>query len=415
MSANILIIDDEPGARKTLENLLFGEDYEVQFAANGPDGLSLARACPPDVIMSDVMMPGMDGFEVCRRIRADASLEQVPIILLTALDDRQAKLTGLQAGADEFLTKPIDALELRARLRTLTRLDRFRKLNAERLKLEEAHHDLLQAHAALRASEEQYRQLTVELEERVAQRTHELAAANDSLLKANARLTELDQLKDKFVADVTHELRTPVTSLSLYIDLLEHGKPEKREFYTAKLNEQMARLHKLINDILDMSRLERDLTTTGRSAIDLNSIVEHVTAMEQAAAEAAGLALTCTVDPAAPQVLARPDQLTRAITNLISNAIKYAPQGSVHVRTFVRAKRVAVEVTDTGRGIPANEWPHLFQRFYRGREVAQSNIPGSGLGLAIVKEIIEAHGGSVEVDSQSDVGSTFRIWLPLAA
>ena len=405
MSAKILVIDDELGARKTIENLLFGEDYEVQFACDGSEGLALAQAWLPDVIVSDVMMPGLDGFELCQQLRADTRLEQVPVILLTALDDRQAKLTGLQAGADEFLTKPIDAVELRARLRTLTRLDRFRKLNAEHLKLEEAYRDLLQAHAALRASEDNYRALAADLEGRVKERTQELSTAN-------ARLTELDRLKDKFIADVTHELRTPVTSLSLYIDLLEHGKPAKREFYVTKLSEQMARLHKSINDILDMSRLERDLVTTGRSVIDLNSIVEHVTVMEQAAADAAGLSLTCTVDAAAPQVLARPDQLTRAITNLIANAIQYAPRGSVHVRTYVRMKRVAVEVTDTGRGIPADELPHLFERFYRGQEVAQSNIPGTGLGLAIVKEIIEAHGGSVEVASQSGVGSTFRIWLP---
>ncbi|MFN8596688.1 MAG: ATP-binding protein [Anaerolineae bacterium] len=415
MPAKILVIDDESGARKTLENLLFSEDYDVRFAVDGLDGLTQAQVWLPDVIVLDVMMPGLDGFEVCRRIRADARLEQVPIILLTALDDRQAKLKGLEAGADEFLTKPIDSLELRARLRTLTRLDRFRRLNDERLKLEDAHQDLLQAHDALRVSEENYRRLAAELEERVAQRTYELAAANASLAAVVDRLRDLDRLKSKFVSDVSHELRTPVTSLSVYIDLLEHGKPEKREQYVGKLKEQMARLHKMINDILDMSRLEHDIDGTGRSPVDVNPMAEHVSAMERGAAEAAGLTLTCEVTENLPLVVARPDQLTRAIANLVANAIKYTPRGAVRVQTYQRADQVCVEVADTGPGIAPEDLPHLFERFYRGKAATQSNIPGTGLGLAIVKEIVEAHRGSVEVDSQAGIGSTFRIWLPVAA
>jgi PAS domain S-box-containing protein len=257
-----------------------------------------------------------------------------------------------------------------------------------------------------RRAEIELQRLNTELEERVAQRTAQLAAAND-------RLLDLDRLKSKFVSDVSHELRTPVTSLSLYIDLLEYGKPEKREQYVGKLKEQMARLHTLINDILDLSRLERDRDEGGRSPVDVNSIVEHVTATQLIAAETAGLVLTCNVGDNLPAVVARPDQLTRAITNVVSNAIKYTPSGSVRVQTRVQDRRLCIEVTDTGRGIPADELPHLFERFYRGHAVAQSTIPGSGLGLSIVKEIVESHGGSVEVQSELGQGSVFRIWLPV--
>ncbi|MFN8598775.1 MAG: PAS domain S-box protein, partial [Anaerolineae bacterium] len=250
-------------------------------------------------------------------------------------------------------------------------------------------------------------QLNAELEERVARRTQELAAAN-------ARLTELDRLKSKFVSDVSHELRTPVTSLSLYIDLLVHGKREKRDFYVSQLQEQMVRLHKLINDILDLSRLERDRDEGGRSVVEINSIVEHVSAMERGAAESAGLTLICEVAENLPPVVARPDQLTRAITNLVSNAIKYTPRGTIRVETHAHPQRVCVDVIDTGMGIPADELPHLFERFYRGRAVAQSTIPGTGLGLAIVKEIVELHGGTVEVESEVGQGSAFHLWLPIA-
>lgn len=254
----------------------------------------------------------------------------------------------------------------------------------------------------------QLEELNHSLEERVTQRTQELAAANE-------RLTELDKLKSKFVSDVSHELRTPVTSLSVYIDLLEHGKPEKREHYVKQLKEQMARLHKLINDILDLSRLERDRDEGGRSPVDINSIVEHVTAMERGAAEAAGLTLICDVADGIPPVVARADQLTRAITNLVSNAIKYTPHGTVRVETCAVDQKVCIEVIDTGLGIPADELPHLFGRFYRGRAVAQSTIPGTGLGLSIVKEIVEMQGGTVEVESTLGSGSTFRVWLPAAS
>ena len=250
-------------------------------------------------------------------------------------------------------------------------------------------------------------ELNRSLEDRVAQRTQELASANE-------RLTELDKLKSKFVSDVSHELRTPVTSLSVYIDLLEHGKPEKREHYVKQLKEQMARLHKLINDILDLSRLERDRDEGGRSPVDVNSIVEHVSTLERGAAEAAGLTLHCEVAGDIPPVVARADQLTRAITNLVSNAIKYTPRGTVRVETRLVDRQVCVEVSDTGLGIPADELAHLFTRFYRGRAVAQSTIPGTGLGLSIVKEIIEMHGGTVDVESRLGIGSTFRIWLPVA-
>jgi putative two-component system response regulator len=144
----ILIVDDEPSARQTLENLLYTEGYAMHFAETGQRALVEALTWQPDVILCDVMMSEMDGFEFCRRVRADIRLDQVPIILITALDDRRSKLTGLEAGADDFITKPVDSFELRARLRTITRLDRYRKLNNERLKLEQAHHELLQAYDA---------------------------------------------------------------------------------------------------------------------------------------------------------------------------------------------------------------------------------------------------------------------------
>jgi two-component system sensor histidine kinase BaeS len=142
-------------------------------------------------------------------------------------------------------------------------------------------------------------------------------------------------------------------------------------------------------------------------------MVEHVVAMQRVAAEAAGLQLSSEV-PAHPVfVRARPENLLRAITNLISNAVKYTRTGTVDVLTYTEADRLCVQIKDTGLGIAPNDLLHLFERFYRGKQAAQSSIPGTGLGLSIVKEIVESHGGTVEVASELGVGSTFRLWLPV--
>lgn len=146
--SKILIVDDEPSGREILESILEPEGYQLTLAENGFQAIEFAQAIQPDVILLDVMMPGMDGFEVCRRIRNEEALAEVPILFLTALDDRQSILNGLEAGADDFISKPFDRYELRARLLGITRLNRYHKLLEERKHLEEAHHKLLNAYDA---------------------------------------------------------------------------------------------------------------------------------------------------------------------------------------------------------------------------------------------------------------------------
>lgn len=132
----ILIVDDHTSTRHVLQGLLTGQGYDMRFAADGPEGLAQAMAFPPDVILLDVMMPGMDGFEVCRRLRAEPRLAEVPVIMITALDDRNSRLRGFEAGADDFISKPFDPLELRTRVQTIAQLNRYRRLHTERAKFE---------------------------------------------------------------------------------------------------------------------------------------------------------------------------------------------------------------------------------------------------------------------------------------
>ncbi len=148
MDSTILIVDDEGAGRETLQSILEGEGYRLEMAENGPQAIEKAKRLLPDVILLDVMMPGMTGFEVCQCIRSDPEIAEIPIIMLTALDDRDSLLTALKAGADDFISKPFDRYELRARLLGITRLNRYKKLLQERAKLQEANARLLSAYEA---------------------------------------------------------------------------------------------------------------------------------------------------------------------------------------------------------------------------------------------------------------------------
>lgn len=147
-TSTLLIVDDEPNAHIMLEALLLREGYNLNFASNGPEALEKASELTPDLILLDVMMPGMDGFEVCSRLRSDPLLAEVPVIMITALDDRNSRLRGIEVGADDFLTKPFNSIELRARVRTITRLNRYRQLLDERANLQQANEELALAYDA---------------------------------------------------------------------------------------------------------------------------------------------------------------------------------------------------------------------------------------------------------------------------
>lgn len=255
---------------------------------------------------------------------------------------------------------------------------------------------------------EQVQRHAAELEQRVALRTQELSAANE-------RLLELDRLKSKFVSDVSHELRTPITSILMYLTLVRQGRPEKHDGYLEVMDQEAHRLWELVDSILDLSRLEKNSNVRELSLVDMNLLVEQVALSCQARAEVAGLKVDYDLASELPLLSGVAMQLTQALTNLVVNAINYTSAGRVQLATNLSAdgKEVLVEVTDTGRGIEPEDLSHIFDRFYRGGSVSQSNIPGTGLGLAIVKEIMDLHGGSVSVESQVGGGSTFRLRFPV--
>jgi GAF domain-containing protein len=250
------------------------------------------------------------------------------------------------------------------------------------------------------------------LEQRVSERTRELAEANE-------RLKELDRLKDQFVSNVSHELRTPITNLKLHLGLLEKRGPELLDRYLPILQRETERLRRLIEDLLNLSRLQAQAFPPQREPHLLDPLLAEVIAVHTMRAETKQIALRHEANPNPLEVPMDRAQLLQVFTNLIGNAVAYTPEGG-HVTVSTTLAQdgpkagVAVRVHNNLPVVPPDELPHLFERFYRGSAASESGEPGTGLGLSICREIVERHGGHIEAQSREAEGTAFTVWLPLA-
>jgi len=244
------------------------------------------------------------------------------------------------------------------------------------------------------------------LEQRVAARTRELADANE-------------RLKDQFVSNVSHELRTPITNLKLHLGLLEKRGPELLDRYLPILQRETERLRRLIEDLLDLSRLQAQAFPPRRALYLLDALLAEVIATHTTRAESKGLTFRHAANPDVLDVPMDRPQMMQVFTNLIGNAVAYTPSGGHVTVTSDLAndgpkEGVAVHVHNDRPVIPPDELPHLFDRFYRGSTAHESGEPGTGLGLSICKEIVERHGGHIEAESREGEGTVFTVWLPFA-
>jgi signal transduction histidine kinase len=250
------------------------------------------------------------------------------------------------------------------------------------------------------------------LEERVRLRTQELAEANE-------RLTELDRLKSNFVSNVSHELRTPITNILLYLDLLQQpGREDRRDTYLLVLRRESERLGHLIEDLLTLSRMDQAALKISRELRALDPLLAEVVTAHRARAQAKGIVLTLEPNADTPPIWIGYQPMVQVFTNLVGNAVAYTQTGGhVILGSLVRRKEngemeVGARVWNDGPPILPDDLPRLFQRFYRGRTGRESGEPGTGLGLAICKEIVDRHGGRIEVDSTEEKGTSFTVWLP---
>ena len=247
----------------------------------------------------------------------------------------------------------------------------------------------------------------------------EAESARRALSEQNKRLRELDRLKDEFLSLVSHELRTPLTSIRGYLDLVLAGEagevnPQQRRFLEA-VERNSGRLLRLVGDLLFVAQADAGRLSLERASVDLSELAAHCVEAAAPTATEKSVSLVLLVQPV-PSLVGDRGRLAQVLDNLVSNALKFTPEGgTVQVRTEADGDRVALEVEDTGIGIPTADQPRLFERFFRSSVAEDQAIPGTGLGLAIVKAIVEAHSGQISISSREGVGTTFRIELPLVA
>lgn len=368
----LLLVDDNADMRQYLTSLL-GKQWQVATAADGTTALAAARERPPDLVLTDVMMPGMDGFQLLRALRADVQTRDVPVILLSARAGEEATIEGLDAGADDYLIKPFTARELVARVRTHLELAYVRK-EAARLR----------------------EQALVEAQEAVRQR-------------------------DEFVTTAAHDLRNPLTAMHGYVQLLQrHLRGEtppdadRLNSYLVAVQDSVTAMREQIDELHDLAQLQvGKVLDLHRSNLDLFELLQHVIAAQQQTTDDHKITLVAAPTP----ILGDwdPMRLRRVIANLLDNAVKYSPAGTtVQVaiaQTDGDLASVTLTVHDDGVGIPLDELPYIFERDRRGRNVGQ--FDGSGIGLASARQIVEQHGGNIGVESQEGQGSTFTVRLPL--
>ncbi len=256
---------------------------------------------------------------------------------------------------------------------------------------------------------DEVRRYASELERRVDERTAELAIANE-------RLKELDRLKSKFIADISHELRTPITSLNMGLFLMERDTVERRDKHLASMKVEMERLMNLTSSVLDLARMDLIQDNPVLDSIDLNLLIWQVIRIHRIHAEANNLQLIFDPEPELPLITADQNQIQQVVGNLLMNSVSYTLSGEIYIATqYDKSRNGAwVYVRDTGIGIEQQDLPHVFERFYRGRQVGQSNLPGTGLGLSIAKDIVTAHQGKIDIESVPGQGTSVRIWLPLS-
>lgn len=257
-----------------------------------------------------------------------------------------------------------------------------------------------------------------QVENKILEHALRLEDANNKLEEANERLEKLSRVKDDFVSNVSHELRIPITNLRLYLDLLPLS-PGKFDAYMGTLERETDRLESMIEGLLVLSRLDQDRVTIKSTLLNINDLVKEYVTDRASLVEGKGLELVFEPEPHLPAVLADPDLVGEVLSILVTNAFNYTPAGGRLALTTqtIRSQGqgwAGFRVRDTGPGIPPEEHPQLFTRFFRGEAGRDSEVPGTGLGLAIAKEIVERHHGRIEVESEgvSGKGATFTVWLP---
>lgn len=353
---NILVVDDTPTNLKVLSAMLNEAGYQVRPAISGELAIKAAQSRPPDLILMDIMMPDMDGYEVCTALKNIPEIKDIPIIFISALDETMDKVKAFQVGGVDYITKPFQIEEVLARIENHLMLYRQRK-----------------------------------------------------------EIEGLNALKDLLIRTVSHDLKNPISNIMGYAELLlvereAMSDQTQREQLLQQVYQSAEHMYTLVTNLLDLTRIE-DTAALFFSPVLLADVLE--TQLEQCQLLASEKGITVEVDGKMEGFIwADQSWIGEVFANLLMNAIKYtAVGGHVYIRSNYTDDVVTVHVEDNGRGIAKAHLPHLFEKFYRIEQEEEENV-GTGLGLSIAQAIAERHNGKITVQSEVGKGSVFSVHLP---
>jgi DNA-binding response OmpR family regulator len=392
-AANILVVDDMPENLQLLHEAFQAHGYDVRPVLSGEMALQVASLAPPDLILLDIKMPGMDGYETCERLKKDPQLAAVPVIFVSALGETFDKVRGFQLGAVDYVTKPFEILEVEARVR---------------------------AHLELSFLRRQLEKYNVRLEEMVAERTHQLAESlsqlaesRERLAESHARLAVLDKAKDDFLHVISHEVRTPLTGIMGVTDLLLQECPAAiATEFSSLVAASQHRLMTLIEDALLFCQIDVDAESGSPPVCRLGSLLEAARSQARTFAERQSVELA-PAPPGLGSVVGETANITRALQSLLETAVKFARPGTqIQISEETRNDQITLCFESHGQGIP----PDALPRFFDLLGVAEAVTPGGDLGLgpALAQRIVSLYGGKVSVQNTEPAGIRLFVRLKTA-
>jgi signal transduction histidine kinase len=403
---HILIVDDTQENLRLLSGILKGKGYGVRVAPNGYLALQSARINPPDLILLDIMMPGMDGYAVCETLKAEEPTRDIPIIFISALHEVFDKIKAFSVGGVDYITKPFEVQEVLARVTTHLALQQLQN------QLQAQNETLRQEISERKRAEEALDEERTMLAQRVRERTEALSIAN-------AELERAARLKDEFLASMSHELRTPLNAILGMSEALEeqiHATLTDQQKETlAMITQSGHRLLKVINDILEFSRIEAGKITLTIAPCLVNTLCQASLRAIQQQANGKHIETSLEIDDDVTEVQLDEQRLKQSLVKLLENAIKFtAENGSIGIKVTGDSAQEVLRFTiwDTGAGIGPEEMPRLFKPFVQGEGGLSRTYGGIGLSLMLVYRFITMHGGSITVESEARQGSRFTLALP---